>query len=633
MAKNYSSKEDSDHKTKSFSIRTKLLGIISIVLVLSISLMIFLASHHFKKDVELRIRENDLHSTSMISLKIQSEFIAISRNLKILAGTFEGKESCFGETKNLFFENEKEILFLGIYNYTATGLELESFCINPNDLIKKFKSPSDFDTKATQTNTKAFLRAGNGATILENMSHIFESPVVAFSFPFLKTEEQTKILISYKRITNIAETFQTGMNTNFMVDDYGKLLVHPETDQIIQRKDMTHIPIVKSMLGSVTSNNQFTYIDPSSGEKMMGTFTKLGFTGGAVISTVPEDKVFQEVYNIQRRNLFLLISVLSGAVLIVFIFSKTITSPILSLVSGAKQIEKGNYSVYIKPSSGDEIGVLTESFNSMSKGLDEREKIKAAFGKFVNEEIAELSMKGEIKLGGERKYCAIFFSDIRSFTAISEKLEPEEVVEFLNQYMTEMVGCVRHTGGIVDKFIGDAIMATWGALKPLPNETESAINAAILMRKALIKFNRGRGGDKKPIIKIGCGINSGNVISGQIGSNERLEYTVIGDAVNLASRIETLTKPFGADILISGDAYERVKGIFKVENMPSIKVKGKEKPQVVYAILGRLDDPTCYENIKDLRDSLGITYEEEAFAASKTKGKSKPGEEVKYEFI
>lgn len=624
-----------EYKTKSASIRTKLLGIISLILIVSISLMIFLASHYFKKDMELRIRENDLHSANMIALKIQAEFLAISRNLKILASSFEGKDSCGGETKNLFFENEKDILFLGIYTIEEDKIVLESHCQSPYPYSKEFKTFKDYDEKVTKPNKEAFFRAAAGATVLENVSPLFNTQIVGFSFPYLKNETQTKILIAYKKLTNIAETFQTGMNINFLVDDFGVLLAHPDSGLVIKRTSMTETPIVKSLLGSKFPNNQFTYTDPITGEKMMGTFTKLGFTGGAVVSIVAQDKVFQEVYNIQRRNIYLMIAVLSAAVLIVFIFSKTLTSPILSLVQGAKDIEQGNYAVYIEPKSGDEIGVLTESFNSMSKGLDEREKIKAAFGKFVNEEIAELSMKGEIKLGGERKYCAIFFSDIRSFTAISEKLEPEEVVEFLNQYMTEMVGCVRHTGGIVDKFIGDAIMATWGALKPLPNETESAVNASLLMRKALIKFNKGRGSEKKPIIKIGCGINSGHVISGQIGSDERLEYTVIGDAVNLASRIETLTKPFGADILVSEDAYERVKGVFNVELMPSIKVKGKEKPQVVYAVLGRKDDPTCYTSIKELREDLGISFDEEAFAgkSQKPKGKAKPGEEVKYEFV
>jgi adenylate cyclase len=431
---------------------------------------------------------------------------------------------------------------------------------------------------------------------------------------------------------NVAETFK-GVNTNFMVDEKGIVLVHPDRDLVLAKKDLSTIPIVKNMMRSTFDNNQNRYKDEATGKYFLGTFKKLGFSGGAIVSIVPEEKVFAAVYALRFRNICLMIAVLCAAVAIVLVFSRTISIPILRLVKASKQIESGDFTTYVEPSSKDEVGMLTRSFNAMAKGLGEREKMKEAFGKFVNEELAEMAMKGTIKLGGERKYCAIFFSDIRSFTSISEKLQPEEVVEFLNQYMTEMVKCVKATGGTVDKFIGDAIMATWGALKPLKNETEAAINACIMMRKALIEFNKGRGGHKKPIIKIGCGVNSGYVISGQIGSNERLEYTVIGDAVNLASRIESLNKPFGSDILISEESYRKVKNIFKVEKMPSVKVKGKEDVQIVYAVLGRKDDPDCYKNMKDLREALQLEFDPNAFGEGKSKSKGKPGEEEKYEFI
>lgn len=133
-------------------------------------------------------------------------------------------------------------------------------------------------------------------------------------------------------------------------------------------------------------------------------------------------------------------------------------------------------------------------------GLIERDKVKKALGKFVNPQIAEKVLKQELKLEEKEKLC-YSFSDIRGFTSISEKLEPEEVVEFLNEYMTEMVDCVSLTDGIVDKFIGDAVMATWGAAFSHGNNAENAVNSAILMRKALIKFNVGRGTDKNQSLK------------------------------------------------------------------------------------------------------------------------------------
>ena len=219
-------------------------------------------------------------------------------------------------------------------------------------------------------------------------------------------------------------------------------------------------------------------------------------------------------------------------------------------------------------------------------------------------------MRGEVKLGGERKKAAVFFADLRSFTAMSESLSPEVVVQFLNAYFTDMVDCIVQRHGVVDKYIGDAIMAHWGAIGGQGNRSENAVNAALAMRKALLAFNKQHKG-RFPLAKMGIGISTGPVISGQIGSEQRLEYTVIGDIVNLASRIEALNKPFATDLLISENTANEVKGIFKLLPMPTVKIRGKEKPQRIYTVLGRKDDPECLESLAKLRILLGIEVKKE----------------------
>jgi adenylate cyclase len=411
-----------------------------------------------------------------------------------------------------------------------------------------------------------------------------------------------------------------------MINSDGDVIAHPDTNLIMNYANLRNLPIVDMMMKSKLDNGQTRYRN-EAGVYHLGSFKKIGFSGIGIISSVPETLAMQEVYNIQRRNIYITIIVLNLAILIVYYFSKSLSTPITTLVGATKEIEKGNFRVSVKPTTGDEIGILTESFAEMGRGLEEREKMKDAFGKFVNKEIAEQVLKGEIKLGGERKKATVFFSDIRSFTAISEKLEPEEVVEFLNQYMTRMVNCVNDTKGVVDKYIGDAIMAVWGAPVSHGNDTENAINGALMMRKELIEFNKGRGGDKKPVIKIGCGFNTGAVLAGQIGSNERMEYTVIGDTVNLASRIEALNKPFGTDILVSTDTYNEVKNIFIMQPMQKIKVNGKSEPQQIYAVLGRLDDPNGPRTIEDMRRMVGIEMKGKPTAEAGEEG------EVKYEIL
>jgi adenylate cyclase len=224
----------------------------------------------------------------------------------------------------------------------------------------------------------------------------------------------------------------------------------------------------------------------------------------------------------------------------------------------------------------------------------------------VNEEVARMVMKGDLALGGESKIATVFFSDIRSFTSISEKMTPAEVVDFLNEYMTLMVEIIHRYGGVVDKFIGDAIMAIWGAPISRPNDAENAVSAALEMRAVLHKFNQGRGSRTKPIIRIGMGLNTGEVLAGQIGSNDRLEYTVIGDTVNLASRMEGLNKTFGTDILITQNTYELVKKKFVCQPLHKVQVKGKAEAQRVYAVMGKTGDTKAPKSLAELHKYTGL---------------------------
>lgn len=361
------------------------------------------------------------------------------------------------------------------------------------------------------------------------------------------------------------------------------------------------------MQTSPIDNGQSKYKDEHEIE-YLGSFKKIDFGSIGVASYAETDKAFQSVEIIQRRNTLILIIVLNAALIVGFVFSKTITNPIKRLVKSMKEVAQGNFGYQISKIPRDEIGQLMTSFNKMNKGLQEREKIKSAFGRFVNRDLAERLLNEEIKLGGERKRVTIFFSDIRSFTAISEKLQPEEVVSFLNEYMTLMVDCVNRNKGTVDKFIGDAIMALWGTPVSYGNDVENAINAALLMRQTLINFNKNRGSSKRPRISIGCGINTGTVLAGQIGSQEKMDYTVIGDAVNLASRIEQLNKAFGTDILLSEESYAEVRDIFRCIKMQKIYVKGKEKALQIWAVMGRADDPDTPASIDELRELVGINY-------------------------
>jgi adenylate cyclase len=229
------------------------------------------------------------------------------------------------------------------------------------------------------------------------------------------------------------------------------------------------------------------------------------------------------------------------------------------------------------------------------------------FEVFTNKEIARLARQGKLSTGGSVKEATIFLSDIRAFTAISEKLQPDDVVKFLNEYMDRMVSCILMTGGTIDKFIGDAIMAHWGAVTSAGSAEQDAfagVCAALMMRASLANYNQGRGGKDKPVIKIGSALNSGNVVAGQIGSNERVVFTVIGDAVSFADRTETFNKPFGTEILITENTYKLVGKYLITEEMGEVTEKGKRvKIFAVVNVAGKELGDTLLTNLSRMRNT------------------------------
>ncbi len=543
--------------------------IISIIILISLGTIIALATYFFKSDNEIRVKENNLKLTDVISQKIRSDIASLTKRSLLLARSMADSE----ESSDIL-QNDDDIFYLKIFRKEGSDYVGVKRIIDERTL-KDFKVSSDNADKIVRKYLNGQKKAQLGKPLVFNVSPDFRRPVLYLSI-FVGDKNNSAILVSLVKMDSILDSFKTsGITQFFLVGNDGALIAHSDSKLILQPTDLKDEPIVKNLLESAISNGQTRYKGKDD-QYYLGSFRRIGYAGLGVISSTSEKKAFEEVYNIQKRNIYLMIVVVNVSILFVFFYARRLTRPILKLVDASKQIEQGNFHIDLKPESGDEIGRLTSSFVEMGKGLSDRDKMKDAFGKFVNKDIAEMVLRGEVKLGGDKRECVILFSDIRNFTSISEKIEPELVVEFLNQYFTAMVKCINENGGSVNKYIGDAIMAVWGELGHTNSDTERSILAALDMRKSLIQFNKGRGSDKKPKIFIGIGINTGEVIAGQIGSEDRLEYTV--------------------------------KGIFNVEKLKPIQVKGKKSLQTIYAVLGHSKDKNCPKNLKELRKQIGMEF-------------------------
>ncbi len=332
-----------------------------------------------------------------------------------------------------------------------------------------------------------------------------------------------------------------------------------------------------------------------AGIPYLGQFIALpGPQGGVpaeLLQLRSKESVLALLKTIRGSFLLILVPGVVIAILLSILFAGTITKPLDDLVVGTRAVEKGDLDFRIKVTSGDELGHLAESFNEMVGDLKEKERVKALFGRYLPKAVADqaLAHQGELGLGGEEKEVAILFSDIRGFTSLSERMAPHEVVTMLNNYYTRMIDVLFENDGTLDKTIGDAIMAVFGAPVNDPDCSVKAVRTALGMMDELKRFNAERQVLGLEPIQIGIGVNTGVVVAGNLGSVKQLSYTVIGDEVNLASRMCSSAK--AGQVLITEATWRKVKWQFEFERLEPIKVKNVSNPVQIYEVVGYKQQP------------------------------------------
>ena len=265
-----------------------------------------------------------------------------------------------------------------------------------------------------------------------------------------------------------------------------------------------------------------------------------------------------------------------------------ITAPVQSLVAGMREVINGNLKFRSAIARDDEIGFLATSFNDMVSGLEEREHVKDMFGRFVSRDVAAAVLGGHVPLEGERRQVSILFQDIRGFTAISERLDPATLLRLLNLFFTEAVAAVEAEGGVVKQFTGDGVMALFGVPNKHADHAERAVRAALAIVKRLEGLNGNLRRQGLPTLAIGAGIHTGEVVAGLIGPDKRVEYGVVGETVNLASRIESLTKEMQAVILVSRETAMCIGPGFVLGRTAVLPVQGSRQTVEVVEVLSKL---------------------------------------------
>lgn len=575
------------------SIGQKLIFIISTIVILALGGVTYLVSHFVTADTRTNAEENNLTINSRSADDCENRFTNIVSSVGMFLDLLKNSgdsEASQRSSANLFFSRSNDVVAVVL---PSTGRKFTSRTFFLSNEIQE-SSVDDYVSSSHEN----VVQAEAGDFIVENACPFFNKPLISFFYSVDNGTEDKSVCVLYSAEA-LWESFASGnVNLSILVNGKGTVLVSPDFNATIEAKDLSQYPIVKTMLSSTENNTQTTFNDEND-EEYIGAFHKLSKGNCGVVTVVKTAVILEAVNATTRRNIYLTVAILSVVILFVYFFSKSMSVPLKQLTAVVNEINQGNFNTELfndlKVKHHDEISVLIKSTKN------ERE-ILNTFTKLTNKGVTRAIIRKEIDFEPHLKDITIFFSDIRGFTAISDGFKKRfgehsaaEIIKFLNDYMSRMVTCITRTGGTVDKFEGDAIMACWGVLRQesldwekLPDGSEekqtakerhedyvredalNAIRASLAMRYSLMRYNKeamkftrlhenDEKSSFKPLIKAGRGLNSGRATVGFMGSYEKMEFTSIGDAVNFASRTEASNKPCGTDMLITEDTYNILK--------------------------------------------------------------------------
>ena len=605
-------KNVSEKKTRNvkFSIGLKLIFIISVLVIVSLGTVTFLVSYFMSADLQVTTEENNFSTTMKAATTVENELSSIRSSVFLMLDMLNAAGSSgvlMRQTSAYFFERNQNIAAVVIPG-------------NRNLVNNRFFVSNEIEATLVDdfisSHADEVSRSESGEAFVLNAAPSFGIPVLVMMYPWREGGlNETAIIFFTSNL--LSDTFGTGSaSVSFMINHEGDLLVHSDIELTKAGASMAKSPLVQIMRANNDENRQVLFTG-EDGKEYFGSYCKIATADIGVLTTIERATALKSVTNQTRLNIYLALAVLFIAIMGVFFYSKTLSKPLSLLTDVADEINQGNFETHLfdklQTKRGDEIGVLFESTKN-------EQNILNTVSKLTNKGVAKAIVRKEINFEPHLKDVTIFFSDIRGFTAISDgfnkrfgKDSPREIIGFLNDYMSRMVNCITLTGGNVDKFEGDAVMAVWGVLRddsleyeemadsnPLKKELKqkheahvksdaiNAIRGTIAMRYALMEYNKEaeaftKAHEKEPLakykphIRIGCGLNSGRATVGFMGSYDKMEFTSIGDAVNLASRTESSNKPCGTDVLITEDTYNLLKYDFIKSEFNNFTIKEENK--------------------------------------------------------
>ncbi len=409
-----------------------------------------------------------------------------------------------------------------------------------------------------------------------SLRHVSESIKDDLLLYYLAEKDATNLTVYTGHIREaIHDTFNEeieGLKYACIVDRYGRIVAHTDNKKINQTVSEQESRFFSGLKKTRTRefNHIIEYIHPlyalrenTSNERVFLGVTVLGFS---------QKEIFQPIRKAKRTMMTTFFIITALSVLVIFYVARRMTEQIDALSDGVRRVGRGNLNVQIPVLTRDEIGRLAKEFNSMIVHLREKMQMQKFVSKLTLQMIRKRSTDSDLLPIGERRTVTILFTDVRNFSSLTQELGAEEIVKLINIYFDLQTRIVEENGGIVDKFMGDQLMAIF-----LGERTDEAVHTAVEIQRSIRFLNQTRRRKREMILTIGCGLHTGSAVLGNMGSRNRLDYTCVGDVVNLASRLCAVAQP--GQIIIPYDMVSQLGGEYETIRLNPIQVKG-----IAYAV-------------------------------------------------
>ena len=311
---------------------------------------------------------------------------------------------------------------------------------------------------------------------------------------------------------------------------------------------------------------------------------RAGRTAAVVTINYPVEIYLDRLQELRRTILWASGFGALGTLMLGFLFSRRLTRPIRGLTVGVTRVAEGDLTHSLQVRSKDEVGHLTRAFNQMLEGLRQRDFIRSAFGRYVSPEVAKalLESPGGLRFGGKKRIVTVLMSDLRGYTRFAERGDPAMVMDVLNGFLGRMTDIIIEHGGTINEFIGDAIFAVFGAPLEHADHAERAAACALAMQRAMADINRDHAVHGRPQFEMGIGVNTGEAVVGNIGSEQRAKYAIVGSAVNVAARVEGAT--VGGQVFVTEATYAQIREVGEVSGPILLDAKGLSEPLSLYEL-------------------------------------------------